>query len=217
MKVLILALPRTGTSTLLYRIADQGFEKISEPYNRPLHKNKYPWPLRWDSYKTDIAVKHLLFSDNSNIQQLPLPKYTKDKEFSITLFAKEFDKIILLDRRDYKIHLESYINLHYKMDYDKKSVHLKYKYEEIPSEYINNFLQKKKQVDLIESKQLLKELSTILNIPITWYEDLYGEDRLKSLEIIQEWAIPNIDSNLLNERLDPQFRYRQFGDPTKLF
>ena len=103
------------------------------------------------------------------------------------------------------------------MDYDKKSVHLKYKYEEIQSEYINNFLQKKKQVDLIESKQLLKELSTILNIPITWYEDLYGEDRIKSLEIIQEWAIPNIDSNLLNERLDPQFRYRQFGDPTKLF
>ncbi len=70
---------------------------------------------------------------------------------------------------------------------------------------------------MIESKKLLKELSTILNIPITWYEDLYGEDRIKSLGIIQDWGISNIDSNLLNENLDPQFRYRQFGEPTKLF
>jgi len=216
MKLLILGLPRTGTSNLLYKISEQGFAKISEPYNIPLHKNKYPWPLRWDSYKTDIVVKHLVFS-NSNSQQLPLPKYTKDKEFSITLFAKEFDKIILLDRRDYKIHLESYINLHYKMKYNKESLHLKYNYKEIPSEYINNFLQKNKQIDLIESKELIKELSTILNIPITWYEDLYGEDRIKSLKIIQEWGIPNIDSNLLNENLDPRFRYRQFSEPTKLF
>ena len=72
MRVLMLALPRTGTSTLLYRIAEQGFDKISEPYNRPLHKNKYPWPLRWDSYKTDIAVKHLIFSDNSNLRPVNL-------------------------------------------------------------------------------------------------------------------------------------------------
>jgi hypothetical protein len=103
------------------------------------------------------------------------------------------------------------------MKYNKESVHLKYNYKEIPSEYINNFLQKNKQIDLIESKELIKELSTILNIPITWYEDLYGEDRQKSLEIIQEWNISNIDCTELNENLDPQFRYRQFGDSSKLF
>lgn len=215
MKLLILGLPRTGTSNLLYKISEQGFAKISEPYNIPLHKNKYQWPLRWDSYKTDIVVKHLVFS-NSNIQQLPLPKYTKDKEFSITLFAKEFDKIILLDRRDYKTHLESYINLHYKMK-NNVSSHIKYKYEDISSEYIDNFLKNNEQLDLIGGKELLRELSIILNTPITWYEELYGDDRKTSLEIIQGWGIANIDCDILNENLDPQFRYRQFGNSLKLF
>ena len=203
MKLLILAPPRTGTSNLLYKIAEQGFEKLSEPYNISLHKKRYDWPLKWDSYKTDVVVKHLIFANNSNYKQVP----KIDTEFSISLFAKEFDKIILLDRKDYKSHLESFINLHYKTRYD---AHINYKYEDIPSEYISNFLENNNQLHLIEGKELLKELSVILNTPITWYEELYGDDRKKSLEIIKEWNISNIDCNLLNKKLDPRFRYRQF-------
>ena len=216
MKVLILGQPRTGTSSLLYKISEQGFSRISEPYNRVLHKNKYPWPLRWDSYKTDIVVKHLVFSDKHRGQQLPSSRYTKDNKFSISLFAKQFDKIILLDRKEYKTHLESYINLHYKIKNSLSSIHIKYKYEDIPSEYINNFLKSNQQLDLIDGKEILRELSIILNTPITWYEELYGDDRKKSLEIIQGWGISNIDCDVLNKNLDPQFRYRQFGDSSKL-
>ena len=204
MKLLILSPPRTGTSNLLYKIAEQGFEKISEPYNIFLHKNRYKWPLRWNSYKTHIVVKHLIFSDNSNYQQVP----NIDTEFSISLFAKEFDKIILLDRKDYKSHLESFINLHYRTRYDS---HIKYKYEDIPAEYISNFLENNNQLHLIEGKELCKKLSIILNTPITWYEELYGDNRERSLEIIKEWDISNIDCNLLNKKLNPMFRYRQFS------
>ena len=51
-------------------------------------------------------------------------------------------------------------------------------------------------------------ISTKLSIPMIYYEDLYGDDRNKSLEIIKSWKL-DIDNGKLNEILNPKFRYRQ--------
>jgi len=49
-------------------------------------------------------------------------------------------------------------------------------------------------------------LSKKLNIDITWYEDLFGNDRKKSLDIIKSWNL-DLDSNQLNEDLHPKNKY----------
>ena len=67
-----------------------------------------------------------------------------------------------------------------------------------------------KQNKILHSHFLKKSeillVSKKLDIDITWYEDLYGEDRNKSLEIIKSWNL-DINEELLNEDLHPRNKY----------
>ena len=57
----------------------------------------------------------------------------------------------------------------------------------------------------------IKVISEQLNIPITYYEDLYGEDRIESFEIINKWEL-DLDPFELNDYLHPRSKYRQYGN-----
>jgi len=59
-------------------------------------------------------------------------------------------------------------------------------------------------------KDWIAELSNELNIPITHYEDLYGEDRIHSFEIINNWEL-DLDPFKLNEYLHPKYKLKQPG------
>ena len=73
--------------------------------------------------------------------------------------------------------------------------------------YSNPYLNDK----LKEQKKIIAGISEELNIPITYYEKLYGEDRMESFEVINKWEL-DLDPFQLNEYLHPSNRYRQFGD-----
>ena len=45
----------------------------------------------------------------------------------------------------------------------------------------------KKELDTLKSE--IQSLSKLIDIPITYYEDLYGEDRMESFEIINKWDL----------------------------
>ena len=62
---------------------------------------------------------------------------------------------------------------------------------------------------LREEKNIIREVSEKLNIEISFYEDLYGTDRNKSLEIIKSWDIPGLDNEKLNEYLHPRKKLRK--------
>jgi len=100
-------------------------------------------------------------------------------------FVKEyylkFDKTILITRRDTEKHLLSW---HKSISKNKSET------EEDLKPYID----------------VMYELSDELSIPLVYYEDVYGEDRTLSKDIIDNWKLP-ISSDLVNEQLHPKFRY----------
>ena len=62
---------------------------------------------------------------------------------------------------------------------------------------------------LKEQKKIIAGISEELNIPITYYEKLYGEDRMEAFEIINKWGLEDIDPFDLLDFLDPSKKYKR--------
>ena len=201
MKILIVGTSRSGTTSLIQGISSQNFKSISEPFNdrfrdEQLDVSKY---LNYER----LCVKSLVFQK---------PNDYKDTILFYKEFCKRFDKIILLDRESYKEHWISNINLHYKNKLKENlnlttwpSHHIWYK-DEITSEIENEVINEGWFEFFKNEKKLIKILSDELNIKITLYENLYGNDRSISMDIINNWNI-NVDSKKLNEYLNPKYKY----------
>jgi len=198
MKILIIGIARSGTTSLLNGISDQGYIKIYEPYLHLNHNKKF-------TLSDDTIVLKTIFG------QLP-KNYKKEwKEFIKELIPK-FDKIIWLDRKNMTEHCESFINMHYRDSLQSpsfKEMFKKWKMEQIPKSFNTDTYNKTIYNALEKEKQSFKELVDELNCKITWYEDLYGKDRIRSLETINKW---NLELNPfdLNEYLNPKNKYRQY-------
>ena len=197
MKTLIVGVPRSGTTSLL-----RGMKKVSncdilsEPHNWR-HKNHQHTLKDMKIDINNVCVKTLVY-------QCPRTYIGSSLEY-IFNFTKEFNNIILLDRIDYKEHLDSMANLVYRLHRDE-SVMKRWKSSDIPNDWKNEFIDELDK-SLTEYKEELIELSNRLNIQPTWYEELYGSDRNKSLKIIEKWGI-DIDSNALNEYLNPRYKLK---------
>ena len=211
MKLLILGLPRAGTTSLLRHIQKQKGKGFFEPYGDNAKKiHNYPYPLKELTESNDVVVKQLMWdiptSKKESVEFYPFPHINPTIYFQHQLdFTKYFDKIILLDRKNLTEHLNSFINLSYKIE-NKSSVNTKWQESEIPKSYIQKFITNNSHTHLYLMKSELLLLSKKLKIDITWYEDLYGEDRNKSLSIIKSWNL-DIDEELLNKDLHPRFKY----------
>lgn len=211
MKILILALPRTGSSSLLRKIHKQNYIGFFEPYGLPAKKNyNYPYPLKELSENKNVVVKQMI-CDIPNVKDFPI-EFFPHPHVNPTLyvlqqydFTKYFDKVILLDRKDTIEHLESYIHVLYKLD-KKESVHSKWQKNDVPKEWTEKIIKENKHNQFYIMKSEILLLSKKLNIDITWYEDLFGNDRKKSLDIIKSWNL-DLDSNQLNEDLHPKNKY----------
>ena len=196
MKILIIGVGRSGTTSLLNGIAKQGYTKIHEPYNKKNHNKKL-------TLSNDNIVLKTIFG------QLP-KNYKKEWKELIKELIPKFDKIIWLDRKNMTEHCESFINLHYRSSLQPPtSVFKKWKMEEIPKSFNTDTYNKTIYNALESEKKPFKELVDELNYKITWYEDLYGKDRIRSLETINKW---NLELNPfdLNEYLNPKNKYRQY-------
>jgi len=155
MKVLLITLPRTGSSSLLKKIAEeQNLISIVEPFNNVngnLEKYKY---YNWEN-ANNICVK-------THINH-------KDVTFYLD-FVKFFDKVILLSRKDLNALAES-------LSYANHFQNFTEKYEWIDTPNLNENIKLVK-----EFNKKLSKLSKLTNIKISYYEDLFNsksEDKLR--------------------------------------
>ena len=199
MRILIIGPPRTGTTSLcrnLGKILD--YQVFSELYNYDIRYrngqtiNEYPLYL-----PEKCIVKSITFQTPKEFGEPFM--YTR----FINEYKTQFNRIILLSRKNKEEHLESFINLKYRL---KKGISA---HEPWNSDDLTNFEHDiRYEKDLKPHIDIISKLEKILNTPITYYEDLYGSDRDVSLSIIKSWNI-KLKSEELNEYLNPKFRYKK--------
>jgi hypothetical protein len=198
-KILIIGIARSGTTSLLRGISSQGFYDIGEPYNKWV-RSELAYPLEELDKHDNIVVKHIALQKPKNYKGTWI-------EFLIE-FSKSFDRIIFLDRSDFEEHYESTLNLWYKSHIQKQSVMSKWSSEDIPDLFRVGFASGGGRHALQKEKDEFKEVVKTLNGNITFYEDLYGNDRDKSLEIISSWNLPLKNSELCLY-LNPKYKLKK--------
>ena len=202
MKILILGISRSGTTSLKQAISNQNYFSIGEPFNQGLEDGRtHLYPIKDFDMYDNVVVKSLALQKPKNIDYELI-------EFQLK-FIKDFDKTILLDRRDRKEHNESFLHLYWRLE-TKQPTMQKWDSDIIPKKYRELFEKDNRYFDLDLQKSQINEISRITNIPITYYEDLYGKDRNKSLEIIKSWQL-KINDETLNDDLNPKFKLRQYN------
>ncbi len=177
--ILIISGPRTGSSNLL--------KSISFAYNKKFvfEPDIFETPPLYDSSKDVVKI-------------IPLKKYHLDKGYDFLPIAKQFNTVVLLNRRNREEQLESL----YVMGTDKKTgIKKRWGIEkeiDKDSNYYGYLAQWMDELDIV-----LNKLSEDLNIPIDYYEDVYKNKTLS-----------NKDINLELEYLNPKYKLRQVKPKT---
>ena len=153
MSILIIALPRTGSTSLLYKLAkENGFNPLFEPFDNS-GRVQY-------NGETNIVLKTIICHHTNNFQ-----------------LSKGFDEVILLSRKNILECAESHAYQTYFSKTKNYNSNNPYYYEEVPSEVFKLCYN-----DILKWNIELEELAKKLNISITYYEDLYdpaNENRLR--------------------------------------
>lgn len=208
MRVLIVGTHRSGTTSLLKGIADQGYNKISEPFNRHFREKIYDYPIKDISVNKFICVKSIITQVPKTENYNPIKFYYQ--------WSKVFDKVILLDRMDESDHWLSYCNLLNKtLNSESNKLHDTWYKDEITSDLEKDLIRLGYQKELKKERVFIRELSEALKIPITYYEDLFSFDRDRSLRIIEKMGL-NLNSLKLLDYLDPNKKYMKPKEKTIL-
>lgn len=161
MKILILAMSRTGSSSLQKRIAEE-------------HKLKVVYEPNYDATQ-DLDEQ---IEDNSVVKiilwRIP-PTVTDEMKWWIDLTSR-FDKVILLTRRSLKECAESIAYFRYYRERSRFTSKMKYTWKLTP-----NYAEVEAMVKDYYNKLL--ELSKKINVELTYYEDIFdpnSPDRLRS-------------------------------------
>lgn len=153
MRILIIAVPRSGSTSLMNKIANEkGLTPLFEPFDGT-DRVKY-------NGEDNVVVKTIVphYNDNLNL-------------------SDEFDEVVLLSRKNVLSCVESHAYHTYFSKNKRYDSNTPYLYEEIPLDIF-----KLCYVDILKWNRELKEISSIKNIPITYYEDIFdqnSEERLR--------------------------------------
>lgn len=200
MKILILGTSRSGTTSLARGIENQSYFTFYEPFNQNMFDDRdWRYPITDFNKYEKVCVKTLCL-------QTPLDINIDSFSFYKS-FVKDFDKIILLDRKNINEHKQSFLHLYYRLE-NKESVNLKWDKNTVTKKFKNKFISENRYQELTLQKTEIKKISDFLDNEITYYEDLYGADREKSLKLIMSWKL-DIDNKILNEYLHPKFKLKQ--------
>ena len=198
MKILILGTSRSGTTSLRRGIQAQGYYTIGEPFNEIVVTGNRNYPLPELSEHKNICVKTLCDQVPKNID-LSFDEFIK-------LFVKDFDKIILLNRKNDIEHEESFLHLHWRIS-QNENTHVEWTGDIIPKDFKDEFYYHNHHTHLYLQKEQLKKVSNFTSTDITWYEDLYGQNRETSLNIIKSWNL-DLNTEQLHNDLDPKYRHK---------
>ncbi len=154
MKILIISLPRTGSTSLMNNLSKEyGLKPIFEPFT------KFDNPTY--NGEDNVVVKTIICHHPNNIELI-----------------KQFDKIILLSRKNLKELLESHSYQTYFSKINGYNSNNPYVYTSPPDDVI-------KLCDLDINKWILdiQLLSDLTKIPITYYEDIFDINSKNRLRI----------------------------------
>lgn len=153
MKILIIALPRTGSTSLQVKYKKEyKLKSIFEPFD-PLNDVEY------NLNENDIVVKTMMYHTPNDVDS-GIDGYIK--------LSKQFDKTILLSRKDLKECAESWA---YLKQYNHKNFNSTKPYVWKTTADFENHLN-----DIYKWNDELIEISKILNIDITYYEDIFDKN-----------------------------------------
>jgi hypothetical protein len=156
MSILIIALPRTGSSELGRRLSTYNkFKYEFEPFNPSVGL-----PPLTDFKK--IVLKTIIFH---------LPYYVNEENRINWLIelTKNFDEVVLLSRKNLVDCAESWSYLMHKEKEKSFKSNQPYLWEKTPN-------YDKEYGNIIKWNEELTFISNKLNIPITYYEDIYNSD-----------------------------------------
>ena len=159
--ILILAVPRSGSSNLLSAIASAyNFEQVFEPKPWDLHKNK--WKIKDNQVAKVISY--------------PFKKYPNFYKQIIN----SYDKTILLSRYGVKEQIESLAVLKHNT-IDSRNVSRKWSEDELKKVSSNEMRDVENLV--MDNRKTLEEISKEFNLPINYYEDVYSQKSLIEKDI----------------------------------
>lgn len=194
-KILIIGIHRSGTTSLakgLHASLEGDFTLFREPYNSGTreywgvcHLHPFSWP--------DSCIVKML------IDQLPYGFKGNYLDY-FTSIVSDFDRVILLKRKNKKQVLESFSHANYYHETKGRfSWHSSYTYDQ-------NVNTEKYKMYINDLYQQLGELQKTLNIKYTYYEDLYSGNRDKVNKFLKR--------NKLTVNLEEFFK---FVDPSKKY
>jgi hypothetical protein len=213
MKILIISTPRSGSTTLfngLYKSLNN-YKGFCEPFNLNSeskgdsikeyslnYSNLLIKVLPWDlllSNKSEYfgLIDHLFQTNNYSLDMVKSRALLNLKNYS-----SNFDQIILLTRRNKLLQAQSYSFASLNQLY-----HTTYKYNQDFQDLARSFTFIKNHDDI------LLKLSIKLDIPITYYEDLFQGDKNNINNFLTQNNIQVDNINTFYEYLDPKNRYRQ--------
>jgi hypothetical protein len=153
MRILIISLPRTGSTSLLHKLAkDKNLKPLFEPFDGS-NRVKY-------NGEDNVVVKTIISHHSNNIK-----------------LSEEFDQIILLSRKNLLECAESHAYQTYFSKVKNYNSNNEYYYEDVVDSVFKLCYD-----DIMRWNDELNVLSKQINIPISYYEDIFdvnSSDRLR--------------------------------------
>lgn len=198
MKIILLALPRTGSTSITNYILETHREIVTivEPFIL-LHKE----PILYSKLisHSNIFIKTMFADNPPDFQELT------HKDF-IRKLNKDFDKVVCLFRKNKKEHIESYVQA----ELTNKWVN-QYKYSSKSPTLFNTL---KSRIEVKESEMI--EVSDELGLQKYYYEDLYLSGNNSNMkEFLNNIGI-RYDETFYQKHLDISKKYRIDTAPNKL-
>jgi LPS sulfotransferase NodH len=201
MKILLLGTPRSGSTSLIKfinsHISLSHYKMMIEPFNNELNGaiNSITPLLKYNN----LLVKNLFLIGND---EYPKESFENVYEYFDWCYSF-FDKIVMLDRKDKIAQSESFvinetifrekgINWHTQKIYDL---------DKIDKTYFNEMIDR-----YTESSKILKEISNINNFPIFYYEDIFLEHNMETINNLLKYLGTELNTKYYNEFILSSYR-----------
>lgn len=199
MRTVLLALPRTGSSSIVKYIiqAHKEIETYGEPFNPLLYKTPIPYSKL--ILHNNVFIKTMFADNPPEFQELT------HKDF-VRKLHKDFDKVVCLFRKNKREHIESYAQA------------------ESTNRWVNQYRYSNKSpalFDMLKSRIEVKEtemmeISNELGLQKYYYEDLYLSGNNRNMkEFLNNVGIKYDEASYQN-CLDLSKKYRIDSVPNKL-
>jgi hypothetical protein len=204
MKILLLATPRSGSTSLVKFINSHinlsNYKMVIEPFNQIIHpNNKRINAIQCDNESDSILIKNLFLVENN---EYPIESFNNVYEYFDWCYSY-FDKIIILDRKDKIAQSESFVVnetiwRESGIDWHTQKIYDLVKMDKV---FLDTMISR-----YIESSKILFEISKSQNLPIFYYEDIFLEHDINVVKNLLEYLEMDLILENYNEFILSPYR-----------